>query len=326
MGIGKWLRRNSAQMTIGIATRDRRVLEYVWRELEGVDPLEMVSTEALLRFLPRVHLVVIDPDDLVAIGLDPQRAVDMIRTTGVPHATPQEFLNNPEHYLAEARAFRGDVHALPPRIVAFTSLDSGGVGKTTLTLNTALEFNRRTRMPVAVVELTRAASGFLSILASRGVEKPFPDVYDMLTQNVSPEVWETDRAKVSVVPMSGRTVSLISPETFGEFLRSIGSTHAFTVVDAVQPHPLWPVTRETVDTTLIVAAAGRPETVTNAHLLAEEMPESPIVLNMARALDRIATAGEQYIRVPFSRDVAALRGRQELDGVFGAIWPYYKQW
>lgn len=168
------------RLRLVLATRHREVLARVWH-MDEVMVTEIITSTGLLAALERAHLVIASEEDLVDVGLLPARAVEIAAGSGVPFARPEDFLAESDRYLAEARVFRGDVKALLPRCVAFTSLDSGGVGKTTLTLNLALAVVRRTTMPVLGVELTRAASGLLPILAARDAEGPFPTTYDILT-------------------------------------------------------------------------------------------------------------------------------------------------
>ncbi len=315
--------RREAPIRVVLATRHARTLAWAWRRDDLVIE-EVVSTTGLLAALNRAHLIVLRPDDLEAPSLSVDAALKAVEDAGVPCVAPDVFLADPDRFLAEARAFRGEVKALPPRLVAFTSLDSGGVGKTTLTLNLALAFARHTRLSVAVVELTRAASGFLPILAARGAEGAFPTAYDLLTRGESPGVWRRGDGQITVVPMEGRNVHLMSVETFGDLLDRVAADHVLTVVDVAQPHALWPAVRERADRIFVVAAAGRPETVANAHTLAAELGTGArLVLNMATAVDRVAAAGEAYIPVPRSRRVAALRGEKEVRPLLQAVWPYY---
>ena len=311
------------QLRLVLATRYREVLARVWH-MDEVTVTEVITSTGLLAALERAHLVIASEEDLVDVGLLPARAVEIAATSGVPFAHPEDFLAEPDRYLAKARAFRGDVTALLPRCVAFTSLDSGGVGKTTLTLNLALAVARRTTMPVLVVELTRAASGLLPILAARGEGGPFPTAYDILTGGNAPGIWQEGNAHVTVVPMDGRNVHLMSVESFGDLLDRLSAEHVLTVVDAVQPHPLWPAVQERSDRIFILAAAGRPETIANARALQQDIPSARIVLNMATTLDRVAAPGADTLVIPHSRRVAALRGEKEIRVLLRTIWPYFK--
>ena len=313
------------QLRLVLATRHYEALVHVWN-MDNVKVEEVVTPTALLNALDRADLVIASEEDLVPVGLLPYRAVEIVRRAGIPLARPDQFLADPDRYLAEARAFRGDVKALLPRFVAFTSLDSGGVGKTTLALNLALTVAKRTGMSVVVVELTRAASGFLPILAAHGAEGPFPTAYDILTGGNAPGIWQEGNAHVTVVPMDGRNVHLMGVEDFGGLLDRLSAEHVLTVVDAVQPHPLWPAVQERSDRIFVLAAAGRPETIANARALQQDIPSARIVLNMATLLDRVAAPGGNTLVIPHSRRVAALRGEKEIRALLQTIWPYFKFW
>jgi len=123
-------------------------------------------------------LAIIDFEDVVPHP----RSLDMIKKvlaeTGVIFVSSQEFLAQPDRWLAEARAAKGDLTALPQqKAVAFVSY-SGGTGKTVLALDTAVHFARRTKMPVFLAEFTYGESALPSMT---GKDMPHK-LFDLATQ------------------------------------------------------------------------------------------------------------------------------------------------
>ena len=123
--------------------------------------------------------------------------------------------------------------------MAFTALASGGVGKTTLTLGLALTVARahacrgdrragarRPRLPGGVGHGRLPADP--------------PDAYTLATQGGDPAGWQQGRTELTVVPMDGRQGALLTGEGCAALLARLRASHALVVVDAVQPHPLWP--------------------------------------------------------------------------------------
>ena len=286
---------------------------------------EARTTDAVNSLLAIAQLVILEPATLRAGQVSCDYIYAALAGRHVPHTDPAAFLADPQRWLAEGQAFGGAVRSLPPRLVAFTALASGGVGKTTLTLGLALTVAQRTHLPVAILELTQGASGFLAVLDPGGFLADPPDAYTLATQGGEPAGWQRGRTELTVVPMDGRQGALLTANDCTALLARLRAGHALTVVDAVQPHALWPAVQAAADRIFVVAAADRPDTVANAQLLAGEQddPRMAVVINQAGRLDRLASRVAQPERplIAIPRRPAIARYTDPLPALTAAIWP-----
>lgn len=310
--------------TVVAATGNPQVLAALWRQ-PAVHVREARTVDGVNDLLDEARLVILERADLAHSSLDVSYLVAALAQAHMPHTDSAGFLADPAHWLGQAAAFAGHIRSLPPRLVAFTSLASGGVGKTTLTLGLALTIAQRTRLPVAILELTQGASGFLAVLDPAGFLADPPDAYTLATQGGEPAGWQRGRTELTVVPMAGRQGALLNPADCAALLARLRAGHALTVVDAVQPHALWPAVQAAADRIFIVAAADRPDTVANAQMLAGEQddPRVAVVINQAGRLDRLASRVAQAERplLAIPRRPAIARYADPLPDLTAAIWP-----
>jgi len=326
--------RDHSRRAIIVATNSIPALEKAWEQTSFV-VCEAHTTDGLHALLPQAALVVVDWDALHPIHIAPGYLQGLVAQ--VPHTDSAGFLANPEHWLREGQAFKGDLHSLPPRLAAFTSLASGGVGKTTLTICLAAAVARRTRLPVAIVELTHAASGFLAMLDPERFQSPPVDAYAAVTQapRYAPRMgghyggqagselgrWEG----ITVVPMEGRQAALLTGESFADLLDRLHGSHALTIVDAARPHPLWPAVQERADRVFVVAAAPRPDTIVNAELDLEENRDERfcLLINQASRLDMLASQRSRPDRpvITVPQQAAIAHFRHPMPQLTAALWP-----
>jgi len=310
--------------TVVAATGDPQVLAFLWARPD-LRVAEARTTDAVNNLLAAAQLVILEPAALRAGQVSRDYIYAALAGRHVPHTDPATFLADPARWLTEGRAFGGAAHSLPPRLVAFTSLASGGVGKTTLTLGLALTVAQRTRLPVAILELTQGASGFLAVLDPAGFLAEPPDAYTLATQGGEPAGWQRGRTELTVVPMDGRQGALLTAADCAALLARLRAGHALTVVDAVQPHALWPAAQVAADRVFVVAAADRPDTVANAQMLAGEQddPRVAVVINQAGRLDQLASRVAQGERplLAIPRRTAIARYVDPLPALTAVIWP-----
>jgi len=306
--------------TVVAATAHPAVLAVLWQQPD-LRVREARTTAGINALLGEAQLVILDPDAVSEMQIAPAYVQTVLAQAQIPHTDSAGFLAEPVRWLAEGAAYAGQLHSLPPRLVAFTSLASGGVGKTTLTIGLALSVARRTRLPVAILELTHGASGFLTVLDGEGFSTPPADAYTIATQSVAPGRWRG----LTVVPMDGRQGALLTNEAHATLLAQLRASHALTVVDAVQPHPLWPAVAAAADAIFVVAAAERPDTVANAQALLGEQDARRVLLmlNLASRLDRLASRLAQSDRpvIALPRRPAIARFSDRLPALTAAIWP-----
>ena len=310
--------------TVVAATGDPQVLAFLWARPD-LRVAEARTTDAVNNLLVAAQLVILEPAALREGQVSRDYIYTALAGRHVPHTDPATFLADPARWLTEGRAFGGAARSLPPRLVAFTSLASGGVGKTTLTLGLALTVAQRTRLPVAILELTQGASGFLAVLDPAGFLADPPDAYTLATQGGEPVGWQRGRTELTVVPMDGRQGALLTANDCAALLARLRAGHALTVVDAVQPHALWPAVQAAADRIFVVAAADRPDTVANAQMLASEQqdPRVAVVINQAGRLDQLASRVAQGERplLAIPRRTAIARYADPLPVLTAAIWP-----
>jgi hypothetical protein len=306
--------------TVVAATGDPRVLALLWRQPD-LHVREARTADGVNDLLGEARLVILDAADLAPSRLDVGYLTQALAQAQIPHTDSAGFLADPARWLGQAAAFAGHIRSLPPRLVALTSLASGGVGKTTLTIGLALSVARRTRLPVALGELTHGASGFLTVLDDAGFSGPPADAYAIATQGAAPGRWRG----LTVVPMDGRQGALLTGEGYAALLAQLRASHVLIVVDAVQPHALWPAVAAAADPIFVVAAADRPDTVANAQAVLGEQdePRVRLVLNLASQLDRLASRLVQPTRpvIALPRRPAIARYADPLPMLTAAIWP-----
>jgi Flp pilus assembly CpaE family ATPase len=335
MQIRRFLRRTlrglrQTPTVVVAATANPHALRVLWME-GGVAVREARTTDEVNGLLDQAQLLVIDPGDLLAVTTEQTCLERIVRDSGLPSVDSATFLSDPQHWIAEGRSFSGDLHSLPARLVAFTSLDAGGVGKSTLALNLALGFARRTALPVAIVELSHARSGLLARLPGQGFIRPPIDAYTLATQGAEPGSWRDGSQAVTVVPMDGETMSLLSPEVFRDLLARLRAQHVLTVVEGGQPHRLWRPAQELADQVFVVAASSRLDTMANARALAEELRGAGnqasrvcVVLNQASSMDSVAARFVQdmpYLTVPRSSAMSRYADDKTALKLLASIWP-----
>lgn len=311
--------------TVLAATANPEALKLLWQRAR-VQVREARTWDGVYAGLADACLIVMDERDLAEGRLSADYVRSALGKVAVPRVTAAGFLVEPERWLAAAAVSAGQVRSLFPRLVTFTALASGGVGKTTLTLGLALSVSRRARLPVAVVELTHGASGFLTVLDVAGFTAPPADAYAIITQDAAPGVWRD----LTVVPMDGRQGALLTPDSFATLLKRLREQHVLVVVDAVQPHPLWPAVDAAADLIFVVASAERPDTMANAHTWLAEQTDAGryrLVFNMAGRLDNLAVrlAHDSHVTwLSLPRSPAIARHADPLTPLVKTIWPEWR--
>ena len=130
------------RLTVVAATGNPQVLAALWRQ-PGVRVREARTAEGVNALLGEARLVICDGADLAHSSLDANYLAAALAQAQIPHTDSAGFLAEPARWLGQADAFAGHIRSLPPRLVVFTALASGGVGKTTLTLGLAAGGNFR---------------------------------------------------------------------------------------------------------------------------------------------------------------------------------------
>jgi hypothetical protein len=311
-------------MKVLVATKSVPVFEAL-RSLPDIESEPALYTDQIVRIIPSAQLVVVDFGDVVEypyeIGMIQSLLAEAQEKRGLAWTSSEEFLADPEEWIRRASRSRGG-RSLPDKLtVAFTAY-SGGVGKTTLALDMALHFARRTERPVLLLEFVYGSS---ALAALSGLEMPF--LYDLTSKvDAQPALFKG----VTLIPMDYDNCRLLPPEEFGKYLKKQIARHVLTVVDTTWPHGLVRSIQEEVDQWLVVASP-RLDATENANKLAKELgPKAALLLNMKRGMgDRLALAGmETELELPYVDRVDEWDGKlgeQLLLYVYGPAWREYEK-
>ena len=309
-------------MKVLVAARALDVFEALQR-LEDVEYEEALFTGQIYSAIPSCQLIVIDYEDLVEHPYDVRMIRELLAESDVRSYSSAEFLRDPERCIREAEIRPGSMTRLPDKYtVGFVSY-SGGTGRTTLALDTALHFARQTRkqrqagLPALLIEFIYGESALASIL---GLE--MPHLYEMATKtDVEPMVFEG----VTVIPMDYDNCKNLSIDLLRSFFGRQMASHVLTIVDSYWPHGLIGAVQESVDRWFAVATP-RLDAIENARKLREELgSEVGIIMNMMDSVtDSLALAGlDRDLDLPRLDRVDRFEGKlgkQILGKVYGPAW------
>lgn len=292
-------RKTQSSLNVLVGTRSSEALAALGRLSRNWEVREGITTDVAYRMLEGCHLAVIDLDELLERELSREGLARVLADSGIPWASPQEFASDPELWESTALAAHGSLEHLPCRCLGITSY-SGGVGKTTLALDTALHFARTARLPVLVVEFGYGASAFRTV-----ADPSLPSVYDCVSGGKAPGQWRG----VDLLPMSWELARLVPIQAFSDWLGQARRSHVLTLVDVQYPHALLPAAEPHVDEWLIFATS-RPDTVSNAVELSGRLKPSRVVLNQKSWADQLALHGFHHdLEIPFEPHADRLGGR-----------------
>ena len=220
------------------------------------------------------QLIIIDWGDVVLDSYPVQQIKERLirlQQTGTVCLSSQEFLAQPERYLKIALVSTRNADTKPTlgkQCLAFVSY-SGGTGKTTLALDTAMHFARRTKQPVLLLEFTYGKSALVTFTGLQ-----LPSLYDLATKLVeTPATWRG----VRLVPMDYENCHDLSVKLFGQYLKAQIAAHDLTVVDSTWPHGLLSAIADEVNHWLVVTTPRR-DALANARRLKEELGDKAIVV------------------------------------------------
>ncbi len=334
----------SHMIQVLVATQSREV----YRVLGGRDNVAYdiaLYTGSIKEALPNVRLVIIDYADLVEYPLTEVELREEIHQSQVVECSSTEFLANPDAFLGELVANRpGAMLSLPEHYcIAY----SGGTGRTTLALDTALHFSEvlskrrgRDEAEASGLEiggnralLLELVFGISSLAAVTGME--MPHLYQLVTDT---EVRPTAFKGVDLLPMDYENVRVLSSEFVKRYFDQQMAAHRLSVVDATWPHSLASALEDKVDLWLVVATE-RPDTIVNAQRLGDELSarygENKVWLlqNAVSKSRKRGNNGSQArdtlswnVRVPSISSADNYRGdmgKVVLSHVFAPIWSEY---
>ncbi len=327
------------------ATRNERIYELL-RNRDDLKYEIALHTGTIKDLLPQSQLIVIDYEDIIAYPLSEAEIRAQISAARVHECSSQEFANNPDHYLRGlGSTLAGKMLSLPQTFcVAFVSY-SGGTGRTTIALDTALHYRSITKQyrekrkkepqlrdqvpetPPLLVEMTFGAS---SLGAVTGLEMPY--LYELATDG---DAQAGSLKDVTLVPMDYQNVRMLSVDLLERYLHRAMSKHSLTIIDAMWPHSLFSSFQEQVNLWVVVASE-RMDTVANARKLYGELVDQHgdekvwLLLNQTvQEKNKHKKTGEPMwdIKLPYvarADDYAGELGRGVLNRIFAPVWQDYE--
>jgi len=295
-----------------------------------------LHTSAIKKLLPDAHLVIVDYNDLVEYELSEAEIRAEILAARVCECTSSNFCNAPDRFLSGTAVNRpGQMLNLPSRYcIAFVSY-SGGMGRTTLALDSAFHYaenvakparakskpgNGQTNAnPALLVELTYGVSSLMSLT---GLE--VPTISQLATD---PDAQIQRYRGVSLLPMDYHYARLLPNDLLRRHLGQQMDRHQLTVLDCIWPHGLVEAVRERVDLWIVVAT-DRPDALENARRLQSELaasgPDQQVWLLLNQAAERKANDTlEWQIKLPRIATADEYRGelgRAILSAVYAPVW------
>lgn len=328
-----------------VATQSGDVYDAL-RARDGVGFEIALYTGSIKELLPQTQLVIIDYEDIVEYPLSKAEIREAIFGARADECTSADFVADPDKWLSGLVSGKvGAFRHMPERFcVAFVSY-SGGIGRTTLALDTALHYasvmkeyrDKRSKQatqsrllvikePALAIEFTYGASSLVSLT---GLDMPY--LYQLATQ---PEAVMLEYKGVGLVPMDYENVRMMSVDLLRNFVQEQRALHSLSVIDCLWPHGLITAVSEGVDLWIVVSSA-RPDAVANARKLSSELgaqfDKSKVwsVLNqnegpISKAADEISW-DIRLPRVSRPDDYRGDLGRAILSKVFAPIWEDYSK-
>lgn len=270
----------SQPIRVLVATQTEQVYE-ILKERGDVHYDIALYTGTISDLLSRVQLVIIDYDDIAEYPLSEVDIRERIFAAQVRECSSEDFVATPDSYLdAIAMSHAGAMLSLPDRYsIAFVSY-SGGVGRTTLAMDTAYYYvdaakrfrdkSRRTRRegvkPLnATAMLAELCYGASSLISVTGLDMP-----SLMPLATSPEADAHLYRGVSHIPMDYDNVRMLDVDLLQRYFTRQMGQHALTVIDGIWPHGLAGALVQAVDLWVVVASE-RADTMVNALRLYDEL-------------------------------------------------------
>jgi len=286
---------------------------------EGVEVREAFSVQGVMELLPMAGLVILD-EVLSSEDFSREVFATTLDGSGIPVVVPSEFRASPTEVISRARlAKKSVVKFLPSRQINFVNW-SGGVGKSTLAMTTALHFNKSTQLPVAIIELSPA---YCAVHAR--VKDDLPSFYDVSTGATPGAIGGVD-----LYPVNLETQVLLdgASHNVDQTLRDIWANHTLVIVDAFMGHPMWQRIANTSDpkTYTFAVSSPRDDATENARrlkdslLTSDEQAKAFFLMNMVR--DATAQMGMGAdVALPNKVNWAAENNGKLADPILKVVYP-----
>jgi len=295
--------------------------------LESIAPyqlIEALSTRGVYASLRTAQLAIVDLNALLEEGIPRDTLLQVLQQSQVVWTTPDGFLQDAKTWRAHALAASGHFQSFPPATAALTSY-SGGVGKTTLSLDAAVLFATRTKLPTALVEFPYGPSALRVIT---GVTEGASFVDAVHNDATRFPTWHG----VTLVSVNYNDVGeLLKPEEVMQSFARIQAAHILTIVDSEFPHP-WLETVARIIGTFIIVAAPRADAWNNAAALKQWMQRTPDLYSHSQVVFNMVDGwGDRLTQFGLERamDLPRIKNPERYDGRLGAqllraIYPYWR--
>ena len=267
------------QIRVLVATQQEEVYEILEARDDVVYDIALY-TGSIRDLVPQVQLAIIDYEDIVEYPLSEADVREQLFASGVYECRSQDFVTNPERFLEGLTLSQpGHMVTLPSRYcIAFLSY-SGGTGRTTLAVDTAMYYATllKKRSPKgrgkAVVPfkgdqpcmLVEMAYGVSSLTAITGL-----DMNAVMKLATDPDAEMSAYHGIDLVPMDYENVRMLDTDLLQRFYSRQITRHGLTLVDCIWPHGMASALAAQVDLWIVVGSE-RPDTVVNAVKLFEEL-------------------------------------------------------
>jgi hypothetical protein len=323
-------------MKVLVATKERQVFDLL-NAATGVEAIAALDTRRIYEAIPDTQLAIVDYDDLIEQPFSRDFIRKLLALASSPdvgrlqECNSAEFIASPQTYLKANIPVRPSYQLPPKRTIVFTSY-SGGTGRTSLSLDTALEFvaqtkKRQFQLPAAVLEFTYGHSALTALVGEMR-----PSLFELISQ---PEIEPPQFQGVTLYPMDYDTVRSLPSEQVERYYRQQIAHHVLTVIDTTWPQSYVVALGNIVDL-WIVLTTPRVDAVENArklyHDLALEYGEDKVRIavnqmgGLAASLALMGLRRDLVIpRVPQGATFFEGRlGREVLRHVYDSVWKEYE--
>ena len=324
-------------MKVIVATKERDVFDILnsrasssgsgRRSAEELEPFCALDTGGIYGAIPDTQLAIIDYSDLVPHPFSSDLIRQLLEGAPFPVCSSAEFVADTEKYLTGRRLRQRSLPLPPKKTIAFTGY-SGGTGKTSIALDTALEFARQTRetfaLPTAMFELTYGGSALKAIL---GLDQA-PSLYDLAS---APETVPADFSGVALYPMDHDQVRLLPAAQTLRYIQRRVASYVLTVIDVVWPPILLSSIQNEVDLWVVVTTP-RVDAVENARQLRQELSRDYGEDKVIIAVNQMGGLGTSLALMGTKRELELPRvrgngilfegrlGREMLTQAYGPLW------
>ena len=318
-------------MNVLVATKEPLVFDQLANRAPNIELTPALDTGRLYASIPTAQLAIIDYRDLVPHPFSAECIRRLLSNATLKQCSSQEFLASPEAYLTlEARSRRA--FELPAkRTIALTSF-SGGTGKTSLALDTALHFaakaEHRLPLPVGVFEFAYGSSALNALIRTEA-----PPLDALMSQ---PELEPGSLHGVTLYPMNYDVIRPMSMERVKRYLQEQFSNHVLNIIDTIWPHGTAALIGEDVDL-WIVLTTPRIDAVDNARKLRQRLAAEYGQEKVVIAVNQMSGLGASLALMGLDRDIEIPRmqqaevffggriGKRLLMHMYNSLWDDYER-